>query len=507
LFNLPAHRKRVVILFRTGEVGGQRPLERSVARNESYALLDYSRDQGLNGSVSRPSFNSRLPIGFFIALAALATSFSLQASAQGPSRSTPFVPIGKSRTFAAAHGVYEFVFQAQRGTSPFDRIGLHRITMGRAPAAHPAIVMLYLPGTNMNGEIAPDDLRYSLPLYLASHGVDFWAVDYRTHFVPASVSTASLKEFQTWTNEMFAADISAAARFVMATTGHSRIFIAGFSRGALFTYLYAAAHPENVEGLVIFDGSIGHGRQGSPPPGVYADDVSGKHLTWEKRQALMELVIANPGGPAPLPQFKTAADNLNHVMYESAGFGGKGGLANPVAGLADASVLAQVLIRYDRYWPTVQDYEDSFTPLLAQALAQSRIPVLAFSSTNIAPDWSQSVAKSAASTGSSDVTVKVLNHWGHLDVICGTRAQSEVFTAVLAWLKRHVQAALDSGRKSALLRRGISSAQANAHIPNRKPTIAQNGNDRPRRTAMIVVSGASDASTASEVAIKRLIGS
>ena len=366
------------------------------------------------------------------------------ANAQTAAPPKTFSAIGSPRRLAA-HGVYEFVFQEQRGPSPLDRIGLHRITPGPKPPAHPTIVMLYLPGTNMNGEVAIDDPRYSLPLYLASHGVDFWAFDYRTHFVPASTSSAGLAGLQSWTNEMFEADISAAARFVMATTKRPRIFLSGFSRGVMFAYLYAAAHPENVNGLVIFDGAIGHGRRGSPPPGIYADDVSGKHLTWDKRQALMRLVIDNPGGPAPLPQFKTAADNLNHVVYDSAGFGGKGGLANPFAGLADPSVLARVLIQYDRYWPNVQDYEDSFTPAMAESLTNSKIPMLAFSSTNIGPDWAQGVAKSATSTGSRDVTVKILSNWGHLDVICGTHAALEVFTPVLLWLKRHSQAASDSG--------------------------------------------------------------
>ncbi len=340
-----------------------------------------------------------------LAFVTLAASLTFSANAQTVTPSNAFIATGGARTFAAAHGVYEFVFQEQRGPSSFDRIGLHRITLGPVPPAHPAMVMLYLPGTNMNGEIAIDNPGYSLPLYMASHGVDFWALDYRTHFVPPSTSSAGLTELQTWTNEMFAADISAAARFVMATSERHQIFLAGFSRGVLFAYLYAGAHPENVNGLVIFDGAISHGRSGSPPTGIYADDVSGKHLTWDKRQALMQLVIKHPGGPAALPRFKTAADNLNHVVYDSVGFGGKGGLANPYAGLADPSVLARVLIRYDRYWPNVQDYEDSFTPLMMKSLRNSKIPVIAFSSTNIAPDWAQGVAKSAASTGSRDITV------------------------------------------------------------------------------------------------------
>jgi pimeloyl-ACP methyl ester carboxylesterase len=403
------------------------------------------RNSELNTSGNIRLDGTGILICLFLAWISLAARLTPAAHAQMPARSKSFTAAGNARKLAATHGVYEVVFQEQRGPSAFDRIGLHRVTRGPERAAHPVIVLLYLPGTNMNGEVAIDDSRYSLPVYMASHGVDFWALDYRTHFVPPSTPPAGLRELQTWTNEMFEADISAAARFVMARSGHPRIFIAGFSRGALFAYLYAAAHPENVAGLVIFDGAIGRSRRGSPPPGIYADDVSGKHLTWDKRQALMQQVIDNPAGPAPLPRFKTAADNLSHVVYDSAGFGGKGGLANPLAGLADASVLARVLIRYDRYWPTVQDYEDSFTPLMATTLGNSKIPVLAFSSTNIAPDWPQGVAKSAASTGSRDNTVKILHNWGHLDVICGTLAQHQVFAPARLWLTRHSQAASDSG--------------------------------------------------------------
>jgi pimeloyl-ACP methyl ester carboxylesterase len=380
----------------------------------------------------------------FLALILAGVSLIGVGFAQTPSPKS-FLAIAQPRTFASAPGVYEFVFREQRGPSRLDHIGLHRITSGPVPLAHRATVILYLPGTNMNGEVALDDPRYSLPLYLALNGADFWTFDYRTHFVPASTPPASLEELQSWTNEMFEADIAAAVRFVIATTKQQKIFLAGFSRGAIFAYLCAAAHPDKIKGLVILDGVIGSGRKGSPPSGVYADDVSGKHLTWDKRQALMRLVISNPNAPAPLPQFKSAADNLNHVVYESAGFGGKGGLANPVAGLADPSVLAQVLIRYDRYWPNVQDYENSFTLPIAASLSNSKIPVLAFSSTNIASKWPEEVAKSAASTGSHDVSVKVLRNWGHLDVICGTHAQEQVFAPILLWLKRHSHAASESG--------------------------------------------------------------
>lgn len=348
-----------------------------------------------------------------------------------------FIATGAPHQFRNAPGVYENVFSARRGPSPFDRIALHRVTYGRSPAAHPAIVMLYLPGTNMNGEVAIDSERYSMPLYMAAHGVDFWALDYRTHFVPPSTPPNHLQELRGWTNQLFESDINAAARFIMTRTGRNRIFISGFSRGVSFAYLYAAEHPRRVAGLVMFDGSIGHGLPGAPPSDVFAADVGGKHLTWNKRQALLRIVINNPEAPAPIPGFANAGDNLAHVVYGSRSFGGKGGLSNPFGGFANVRVLARVLFSFDRYWPIAQDYEDSFTPSLRESLRQSRIPVLAFSGTNIAPGWSKRVAASASATGAADVTVVKLDGWGHLDVICGTNARRRVFEPVARWLRRH----------------------------------------------------------------------
>lgn len=349
-----------------------------------------------------------------------------------------FSAIGRAYRFKNAPGVYEHVFSAARGSSPFDRIALHRYSRESSPSSHPAIVVLYLPGTNMNGEAAIDSERYSMPLYMAAQGVDFWALDYRTHFIPSSTPQNRLRELGGWTDQLFESDIYAAARFIMARTGRDRIFVSGFSRGVSFAYLYAAEHPRRVAGLVMFDGWIGHGRPGAPPPGVYAEDVGGKHLTWNKRQALLRIVMNNSDAPAPIPGFANAADNLAHVVYGSRSFGGKGGLSNPFGGFADVSVLARVLYHFDRYWPIVQDYEDPFAPppLLA-SLHASKIPVLAFSSTNIAPGWPEQVAASASSTGSADATVVRLDGWGHLDVICGIHARKRVFEPTVEWLKRH----------------------------------------------------------------------
>ncbi len=374
-------------------------------------------------------------------VASLRASPADTAKASAAADAGTFVASGTVRSFAGAPGVHQWTYTMTRGASPFDRIGLHRITHGAQPPAHPKLVVLYLPGTNMNGEVAVDDPRYSLPLFMAEHGVDFWALDYRTHFIPPATPVADLTELKGWTNEMFESDIEAAASYVMKTTGHRRIYVAGFSRGGSFAYLFAARHPQSVEGLVIFDSWIPAERPAAtPPPNRYADDVGGAHLTYDKRNALMEAVIAKPDGPAPLPKYKSARANLEAVVYGAGGaFGGHGGLANPGGGFSDAVVLARMLASYDRYWPTVQDDEDSFTLGDRDRLAASKIAVIAFSSTNIGARWPQQVAQSASATGSTDVTVKTLAGWGHLDVICGTHAQAEVFVPTLEFVATHAR--------------------------------------------------------------------
>ncbi len=349
-----------------------------------------------------------------------------------------FASAGAPRALTGAPGIYQWLYVARRGPSPFDRIGLHRIASGPRPPAHPETVMLYLPGTNMNGEVAPDDPRYSLPLYLAAHGVDVWTLDYRTHFVPPDTPPAELSEMAGWTHGVFDGDIAVAARFVSAASGRPRLFVAGFSRGASFAYLFAALHPQRVAGLVILDGFISRRPSVPAPAGRIADDIGGRHLTYDKRKALMEAVIRDPGGPAPLPKYKTAADNLAHVVYDAGGvFGGHGGLGNPLGGFSEPAVLARVLVSYDRWWPAVQDYENPFDARLMARLGASKIPVIAFSSTNISSAWPDDVKRSAAAAGSSDVSFKRLEGWGHLDVICGTHAEEQVYAPVLAWLRRH----------------------------------------------------------------------
>ena len=354
-------------------------------------------------------------------------------------RAATFKQVGEATALKGAPGLYEWRYIAVVGSSPFDLIGLHLLAKAPTPPTNPGGVVLYLPGTNMNGE-AVDDPAHSLPVYLAMQGIEVWSMDYRTHFVPPETPMSGLSELKDWTNQMFAGDIDEAAKFVQSQTHRNKLFVAGFSRGVEFAYLYAAMHPENVAGIIALDGFM-------PPPGApliagtskdVASDIGGEHLTYDKRKKLLEMVIDNPNQPAPIPKYKTARENLDHVVYGAGGvFGAKGGLADPIDGKSDAAVLARLLITYDRYWPTVQDGDNPFTPELLEALKSSKIPVIAFASTNFGKSWPALVAESAKSTGTPDPTVKTLQGWGHLDVIAGTNSQTEVYVPVFAFIMQH----------------------------------------------------------------------
>lgn len=361
-------------------------------------------------------------------------------AAAGPSAQAQFTNAGGPRAIVKAPGVYEWRYIAKPGPTEYDEIALHRIALGRRAELHRAITVLYLPGTNMNGEVALGNPRYSFPVYLAAHGVDVWTMDYRTHFVPGAVPVSVIAPvMRRWTNELFAGDIESAAEFILNQTKSDKIFVAGFSRGVEFAYLFAAIHPAQVRGIIALDGFLPRHPGTQQPPDRIVDDIGGAHLTYEKRRMLMQFVIDNPDGPAPIPKYKTARENLIHVVYDAKDFGGHGGLANPVDGHSDPVVLARLLIGYDRYWPAVQDYENPFTLPRLQALKASKIPVIAFSSTNIATDWPAWVYASAMATGTSNPTFTKFPGWGHLDVLCGNAAEAEVFARTFEWLKRHAK--------------------------------------------------------------------
>jgi pimeloyl-ACP methyl ester carboxylesterase len=360
------------------------------------------------------------------------------------------------RPLAAGSSVQETVWSTGRPPGgPFDKIAVHRYRAKAAGAtnggaAAPVATLLYLPGTNMNGIARLTDEAHNLWVYLANRGVEVFAIDYRTRFIPPDTPPTGLASLRTWGVDAFTADIAAAAALARKESGREKLFVAGFSRGVFLAYAYAGTEFDKVAGLIVLDGPFkNHAPKGQfdaaaglaklESAGTWGTDVSGS-LGWDNRQKLMDTVAANPDAPASDAKFKTIGDQLANVLQ----FAWRpGGLANPQGGMSRPRTLATLLGGYDRYYPTVQDvdgrsiadYDDDPKTPVDDKWGELKLPILLFASTGMGGDFLLNAIYSADKSGSTDVTLNVLERYGHLDVLVGDHAQKDVFEPTIAWLK------------------------------------------------------------------------
>lgn len=340
----------------------------------------------------------------------------------------------------------------------FDKIEVHRYRTKGAPLA----TMLYLPGTNMNGEVAVADEDHNLWIFLARRGVEVFTLDYRTRFSSSSTDPTALSSMKTWTTEAFIDDIKAAGALVRAESGRARVYVAGFSRGVFLAYAYACSEPAAVAGLVALDGQFkSHAPKSQYEPEAdlrkleesqaWATDVSGR-LGWEGRQKLMLATAENPSAPAGDPKFKTIGEQLSNLLQFA---WGPGALANPQGGQSRPEVLGKLLAGYDRYYPAVQDpegkrmgdREDDPKTALDDLWGEMKTPILHFGNARMPGDWLLNGIYSAQKSGSPDVTINVLEGYGHLDVLISDHARRDVFEPTLAWIKSRAERLTAAGAK------------------------------------------------------------
>jgi alpha/beta superfamily hydrolase len=330
---------------------------------------------------------------------------------------------------------------------PYDRIQLHRY---RGRGARKA-ALLYLPGAHMTGEIALGDEDHNLWIFLARRGVEVYALDYRTHFVP-NTGDSDLAFMRGWGLEAFVEDARAAAGLARSRSGAEKLFVAGFSRGACLAYALAALEAsDELAGLIVLDGSFkNHSPEAAfdleaalkelDTSGAYARDVAGR-LGWEKRHELMTSAATDPAGPALDPEFATVGEQVAAILYRA---WGSGALANPLDGASRVEILARLLDGYDRYTPAIQSLEarsiaqtdnDPRTPI-DDGWGEFELPVLYFGANGPGADWLLNGIYSAARSGSGDVTVHVLEGHGHLDVLVGEDSRRDVFEPALLWIEK-----------------------------------------------------------------------
>ena len=263
--------------------------------------------------------------------------------------------------------VLETVWTAERPPAgPHDRIQLHRYR-GSSPAGASQTALLYLPGTNMNGRVAVADEDHNLWIFLARRGVDVYALDYRTHSVPASELHQS-SFMSSWTLSAFIDDGHEALELIRRQNEEpTALFVAGFSRGVWLAYgLVATELAGSLAGMIALDGAFksyrpkgqndfDKNREAFADRQLWASDVAAG-IGWETRDSLMKAAGSDPAGPALGEGFETVGEQVASILQNA---WRPGGLANPLGGMSSPQILARLLEGYDRYYPAIQNVESA----------------------------------------------------------------------------------------------------------------------------------------------------
>jgi thioesterase domain-containing protein len=337
-------------------------------------------------------------------------------------------------------------------------IGLHRYhSTGAAAIA----TLLYLPGTNMNGVLKIANSDHNLWLYLAEKGVEVYAMDYRTRFIPHDFS-GDLVMMRDWSMDLFVEDAVMAVNKVREEQSQENqtqekqtqekqtivpLYIAGFSRGA--SLAYGLAGQVEAAGLVALDGSfkrqpyepfdIGAALQRYDEEARYASALSRRG--YDARTEMMRRVVSDPASSAMNDRYQTSGNQLADTLYKA---WGPGALANTRSNITPIDILASEMLGYDWFYPTIQNIEgrsiasqeDDPNTYIDDHFGEMTIPVLYFGSGGFGAESLLSGIHSAARSGSDDVTIKVLEDYGHLDVLFASDAPVEVYGVIYEWILR-----------------------------------------------------------------------
>ncbi len=328
-------------------------------------------------------------------------------------------------------------------------VGLHRYAApGQAVAS-----LLYLPGTNMNGALKVSDERYNLWLYLAGRGVTVYSVDYRTHFVPHDFD-GDLDFMREWTIDLFVEDAAGAANKVLEQQPDTPLYVAGFSRGAMFAY--ALTGQVEVAGLIALDGYIKRyaqtpfdlagALQQYDAEAVYSTVLSRRG--YRGRDELMRRAIDEPDALPADNRFDSAGAELAASLHRA---WGPGVLANTEDAISPLSILATEMRAYDWYYPSIQSIDarsissqiDDPNTYVDDHLGKKQVPVLYFGSGRAGADNLMHGIYSAKLLGDQDVTINVLENYGHLDVLFSEQAAEEVYDVILDWIRNDLSSAED----------------------------------------------------------------
>jgi len=385
---------------------------------------------------------------------------------------------------------------------PWDKIQLHRYVKetsnpdcipGRAPA-NAQKVLFFNPGTWDRAIHATQD-NLSQQWYFAANGYDFYAIDFRTAFLPyndydqfATLGLADpLAATADWTYSVFREDIKLCVDKAKEISGASKLFMSGFSRGTFHVTAYSAKYPSDLKGMILLDGSglwrnadnaltqkteqqladaIASYEAGTHPtyPVMLADGGGNERtrfgalyphsrntVTHYPGYTISDLVTDTAliktatGAAEDIPAApETISDVLAYAFYWT---WGRGRLTNVYGGFSSMDVLLKYQSQLSRYWPNIQNLEASFLAGYANCPfldyhdnAAVTVPLLFIGGELSCPGGVCETATppfssySAYMTATTDREIHYLQNYGHVDILIGTNSVADVKSVELEWM-------------------------------------------------------------------------
>ena len=386
-----------------------------------------------------------------------------------------WILVTDARALKGYPNLAEYIWQKNASMAPngpYDKIGLHRLVQTGITSKG---VVFINPGTYGYGESltsnpATDSYtkteNESQAIYWANRGFDVYAIDYRTHFVPATLNTSQLGFMANWGWDQWISDIKEAVDKAKDTSGVSSVFMAGQSFGGRATMNYATVYSQDVKGIILLDGGNAAANPNTTNSynltaalvqenatanwALIAPNLPGRTPVAPTFQALMQYALANPSAPAEAPPGTPLPPSINPMTNRSwsnitewSAFVLSGATSNILGGYSNVSTVIRTLAEMDRYWPdrlnleqnafndwnncpyVKYDFDDHYKSV--------NVPLIGFTSELFGLDRYGLIGNIT----NPDVTRIFLKSYGHIDVFSGTYSARDVSEPVYQWMVNH----------------------------------------------------------------------
>jgi hypothetical protein len=382
--------------------------------------------------------------------------------------------------------VVHYQFDVQVGPGPYDVIRIHRVVKEVSPGRPakkmegilllPGLPQLFAPIFLQDAAPGVPEEQGSIALFLASHDIDVWGMDYGWAFIP--YPTSGFDFLRGWGIGKDAAHVHIAlsiARWLRVTSGQGNgpVHVLGFSYGGPVVYGAASedtrnpGNLRNVKGIVTVDGAPVRLPPGSSAQinacntardtlksldsGIYHYDSSASHLRAEAARDYPDTPNAGSGtATAEFPGFPSGTFTNYQFMLvngiRNKTYAGTYTVTPPSANLAFTSGERSVALgtTTPSYYPLLITYDgaasrcgtDTYPAAFDDHLGDIDVPTLYVARQDTG-------LYTATQTRSRDVTTLIINPtlnpnlYGHADFFLANNAASEIWQPILDWIRAH----------------------------------------------------------------------